>query len=289
MTFKTIQIFLRSESSRTMKEKLETFLRYLIIKFYKYLNISNILLMRNDKRIRFKIYPGCSISEKMYILGRYDYNVMHFLLDNIQNKDVFYDIGANVGPFSLLVSKKTTNIFAFEGHPDTTKRLRKNFTLNGISPERAINVVITEKSGNINFLNNKGSAINKVIPFTEKGIKVKTISIDNFSEKNLTPNFVKIDTEGHELKVFKGMKKVLSSGGIDFISFEANGLTSSKNLNNILKLLQSYQFTVGTISYNDKLFICETDLRSRSSSGDYQAISEKMKSRILSKGYLIIY
>ena len=274
--------------NRTKADQLKIFIRYIYIKIYKYLNLTTIKKMRNNRNVSIKIHPGCTISEKMYVIGMYDYDGMSFILDHIKPDDVFYDIGSNVGPFSLLVNQITSNIHAFEGHPVTCERLKDNFSLNGISTDKVINKVVSDKCDVVQFLDVAGYAGNRIAEEKEKSVSIKSISIDEYIKNNELPNYIKIDTEGHELNIFKGMAASLASGHINFISFEANGLSSTGDLANIYEILLAHGYSVGNIDYENKRFYVNSTLGDKSLTGDYQALSEVLKTKILSEGYEII-
>lgn len=274
--------------NRTKADQFKIFIRYIYIKTYKYLNLTTIKKMRNNRNVSIKIHPGCTISVKMYVIGMYDYDGMSFILDHIQPDDVFFDIGSNVGPFSLLVNQITSNIHAFEGHPGTCKRLKDNFSLNGISTDKVINKVVSDKCDVVQFLDVAGYAGNRIAEAKEKSVSIESITIDEYIKNNKLPNYIKIDTEGHELNIFKGMVVSLASGHIKFISFEANGLSSSNDLAEIYEMLVSQGYIVGNIDYKKKQFYAHNTLGDKSKTGDYQALSEALKSEILSEGYEII-
>jgi FkbM family methyltransferase len=288
MFAKSLTLMLKSRNTKPIHDNTITILRYIFIKIVKYLDITLTLSVRDNSDIKIRTLPGCTISEKLFVVGLYDYNGMSFLLEKLRTDDIFYDIGANIGPFSLLANRVTPNIYAFEGHPETTKRLKENFKLNGIAENKALNMAISEKPGEINFRDEAGSAINKILESDGNGIIVKCTSVDAFSKKHGIPRFIKIDTEGHEVSVIRGMKKSLSSGLIDYISFEANGLATPNQLEEIFNELMSNNFNVGILDFNNKEFHVKNTLGEKSESGDYQALSKKLQNVIISQGYSVI-
>jgi len=241
-----------------------------------------------DYPIKIKAEPGCAVSEKVFVVGKYDFDGMNFLLENINESDVFYDIGANIGPFSLLVSLITKRIYAFEGHPRTTERLKYNFSLNNINTDRALNLAITSNVGYIQFKDQIGSSVNHILEDSNVGVTVPATSIDVFSNENELPTFIKIDTEGHELEIFRGMANTLALGKIKMISFEANGLSTLKDLQEIYETLTKYNYKVGLVDFENKTFQTKTDLGKKSETGDYQAISSVFLKEIEQKGYEIL-
>lgn len=281
-SIRTIKIFINLRRDENLTNKLETIFRYLYVKVIKYIGVSRILSMRGRRDIKFLMYPGCTISEKMYVVGMYDYDGMMSILKLINKDDVFFDIGANVGPFSLLAGKIGASVVSFEGHPKTLERLKDNLKLNEMNTSGAINMIVSSNLGSMYFTNDVGSAENKVsVSKNSSNIEVPCISIDSYCNTNMYPTFVKIDTEGHELEVIKGMKNVLKE--VKYISFEANGLSERKDLAEIYSLLNKNGFTVGNIDWSTKQFYALSDLGDKSKTGDYHAVSTALIDILLKK------
>lgn len=243
--------------------------------------------MRDREQVTFQMNPGCAVSEKMYIVGPYDFDSMSFLEKYVSPGDTFYDIGANIGPFSLLLGSNGANVFAFEGHPKTTERLKHNFCINNLPDQQAMNLAVSDSSGVVSFIDNTGSSINKIAKDGDQSIEVECTSIDDFTKNHPEPRFVKIDTEGHELKVILGMKKMLEKNVVDFVSFEANGLSPESDLSTIYDLLQSHSFSIGLIDYKNRKFTYLNNLGKKSPTGDYQALSSRLVDKIRSEGFSV--
>jgi|TARA_B110001469_G_C9648913_1_gene330074 FkbM family methyltransferase len=233
--------------------------------------------------------PNCTISEKCFVVGLYDKDLMLFLKEFIGHDDLFFDVGANVGPFSLICSDAGAKVVAFEGHPKTGSILRDNFSLNNINPELVVNVAISSESGFVKFLDDPGSAVNSVVERDSNlsELSVKSVKLDDMADLFGCPSYVKIDTEGHEFSVFKGMKKILGHCKPKLISFEANGLSSLKELQGIHDLLSANGYLVGNIDYKSREFVISKCLGGKSAVGDYHACSKSFIDLILKESFLI--
>ena len=88
-------------------------------------------------------------------------------------------------------------------------------------------------------------------------IIVDSIKIDSYVfQHNIDNiNFIKIDTEGHELEVLKSCEELLKNKKIDYIQFEYGGtyLDSKISLNDIIKYLNKYEYDVYDIQ-NDNIY-----------------------------------
>jgi FkbM family methyltransferase len=288
MFITTLNQMIATKKNRSFSDRIETAIRYLAIKILKYAKITIHCNIRDNTSLKFVARPGCVISEKLFVCGMYDYNGMSFMCENIMDSDIFYDIGANIGPFSLLLSTKTKNIYAFEGHPETAERLKINFDMNRIKTSQALNLAISDHTGDIVFIDNPGSSVNKIIENSNAGIRVNCTTVDALSNLYGLPTYIKIDTEGHELSVFLGMKDTISQGNVDFISFEANGLSTPDDLTQIFDLLKRSDYIIGNIDFQSKTFTQTDKPGAKSLSGDYHVISTKLKNKILNSGYKII-
>jgi len=146
-----------------------------------------------------------------------------FLLKNLTKSDIFFDVGANYGFFSLIVAKmfdtkEESHIHAFEPTHQTAALLKKNLFGRGTINECALG----SRAGEASFfvfndisINGSNSLYGTLAQQEmehdvgkKKGItqtKVSIDTIDNYCQKNnITPTFIKIDVEGAENDVVLG-------------------------------------------------------------------------------------
>jgi FkbM family methyltransferase len=150
--------------------------------------------------------------------GRYEARFGDAILDSIRAGDVVWDIGANVGHYTELFAKRAGQngrVIAFEPSPENAMTLRSlaktvpsvvvmEMAL-GNTDGRTYLLVGTDRLGATSTIGN--NTANK--PSTEVEIRAG----DSIVETNpiYEPNIVKIDVEGHEISVLKGMLRTLSS------------------------------------------------------------------------------
>jgi FkbM family methyltransferase len=153
-------------------------------------------------------------------LGYFDPNNMYFLEEIFQRKICknFYDVGANIGVYSLLVASSAleAGVCAFEPHPKTFSLLRENVFLNGFDNSiQCFQSALGETNGKVNFTDNPGSPVNIVLPDDRVDQTVKTIQVDirrgdSFAqETGVFPEAIKIDVEGFENDVLRGFSACL--------------------------------------------------------------------------------
>lgn len=162
-------------------------------------------------------------AEKDYWLGTYELELQATIEDLVEPGAVVYDIGANIGYITLLLSQivgESGQVFAFEALPANLDRLRENIYLNGL--ESRVFVVpgaVADRSKPVRFLIGPSGGVGKVegsagrqeLTYTES-ITVPGIVLDEFvfTGGNPVPQVVKIDIEGGEVIALKGMRRLLA-------------------------------------------------------------------------------
>lgn len=141
---------------------------------------------------------------------------------SIQPGDVFYDVGANVGAYSLIAAKSTANgacIFAFEPSPASFHDLSRNVLLNGCAESIvALPLALGSDNGPLFLMPDPafaGAAQHRISPAASDksgALTVIGIRIDDLVERFglPVPNHAKIDTDGHELEVLLGAERTLA-------------------------------------------------------------------------------
>ena len=136
-----------------------------------------------------------------------------------RESNVIFDIGANVGWYSLLLAKTypAAQVYAFEPLPRTYSLLQKNMSLNSLTNLSSFNIAIFNNKKMIDlFWSETESGSTSIANLREyddtKLIKVPAITLDEFCLSNkIYPNFIKLDIEGSELFALQGAKKVLQN------------------------------------------------------------------------------
>lgn len=126
---------------------------------------------------------------------------------------VLYDIGARGGIHELFRQYSDVvkiRVYAFEPEKSACEELEKEYCDRGNII--VINKAVSERSGQEKFFVMGGASSLLVRPNVScEAVTVECVSLDEFvkDQGNLPPNFIKIDTEGAELKGFKGASQVL--------------------------------------------------------------------------------
>lgn len=180
--------------------------------------------------------------------GLHEFNEMAFLLHFLRPDDIFFDIGANVGSYTLLASGVCkAKTVAIEASAKTITITSKNISLNQLQNKVIlINAAAGAAAGVLTFSNNEDST-NHVISANEtQNTNVETVKVIKVDDTtvNSKPALIKIDVEGFETEVLKGMGETLKQASLKAIIIELNGSGARYNFNDadIHQLLIAHNF-----------------------------------------------
>jgi FkbM family methyltransferase len=147
--------------------------------------------------------------------------VQQALVDHLRPGMAFYDLGANIGFFSLMAARLVGpqgRVFSFEADPEIAARLRENLSRNQFSHAQVTEKAVWSESTTVFFARvapgtSPDRGLGHVAPdsFEAGVIRVEAVSLDEFSQANPAPDFVKCDVEGAEIAVFEGATHLLSN------------------------------------------------------------------------------
>ncbi len=159
----------------------------------------------------------------------------------LKQGDIFIDIGANIGVYTLLAAKKVTSsgsVFSFEPEPILYSKLKMNVALNQFDHVICINTALSNKSGEFDFFvsdrrtDDGGHSLVYCEGMYQEKIKVIVQTFDEaINRYGITRErikLIKIDMEGNEINTIDGMRKFLMSGYRPAIICEVRGPASGR-------------------------------------------------------------
>jgi len=196
------------------------------------------------------------IQETILLEGLWDPSLTNFIESNLKPGDVFIDVGAHVGYFTLLAARRVGaegNVLAIEPNPNALSQLEQNVQQSDLENVLIEQAACGDSDGSIElFLNTESNtSMASLSPTNATGagsVKVSCTRVDELLEKHglRQANLVKIDVEGAELGVLRGMKKTMNSlRPIIVLELEPALLKSfGTTVDEIMQLFESCNYSV---------------------------------------------
>ena len=147
-----------------------------------------------------------------YWLGTYEREHQKILSGLLHEGDVFYDVGAHVGFFSLFASRLVGSsgvVYAFEPLSRNIAYLKQHVTMNKLSNVMVMETAVADYDGEARFEESQSSFMGKITAAGES--RVSVTRLDSLVDNGviLPPSVMKIDVEGLQDNVLKGAKGIL--------------------------------------------------------------------------------
>jgi FkbM family methyltransferase len=178
----------------------------------------------NDAKLLVR--PGMTGATGNIYTGLHEFEDMAFVLHVLRTSDLFVDVGANVGSYTILASAALgAKTIAFEPIPTTYGHLVDNIDLNGVHDlVTAHNIGVGAERGELIFTSSLDT-VNHVLGAAESDIASTKIAVNTLDEMldESRPTVIKIDVEGFETRVIDGAEKALSRDTLLAVVMELNG------------------------------------------------------------------
>ena len=163
--------------------------------------------------------------------------MLDWLDENLQEGDIFFDVGANVGIYSIYAAlrKPTATIYAFEPEYSNLSLLKENILVNNLINKIYPFSLALGKDNNITNLHiadtTPGAAVSAIssekLNKTHEGYDViwkegvMEMKLDEIcAQLNIIPSMIKIDTDGNEKNVILGAENTLKNKKLKYIILE---------------------------------------------------------------------
>jgi FkbM family methyltransferase len=204
------------------------------------------LVVRLFNGLRFRAYPDCQMSSAVMYARIPDSRDILYLRAHM-GQGTLIDVGANVGLVTLLLADQVQYAVLFEPNPVAAARARANLELNGLRFE-VQETALSDVTGTVEFEDEGGvSSCNRTVVGFKTSAPTRTvpcIQLDRFLADHTLPypiSAVKIDVEGHENSVLRGMMDCLRQHRPRVVMFEYLKRT---NLRETIELFSAAAYTV---------------------------------------------
>lgn len=163
---------------------------------------------------KFRPSVACGFEGTLNLIktGVEEKHVTDLFCSLINKDDIVMDVGASIGYYTILAAKRAKKVYAFEPLPFAYKRLVENVKLNNYNNVEAFQVAVANNTDkrllSVPTIGISGSTFG-TLNTDKHTISVNTITLDSL---NIQPDLVKIDVEGAEVDVLKGMTNILKKG-----------------------------------------------------------------------------
>ena len=182
---------------------------------YEWINGAKFIVKAGESGLTGNLYTGL-----------YEFVDMAFFLHFLRPEDIFIDIGANAGSYTILGGAVIgATGYSFEPAPAIYKRLVENIQINRIAEKvESINKAVGDHEGEITFTS--GLATTNHVALENDNVKnttkVQMTTLDHEME-DISPTLLKIDVEGYETPVLEGAQETLKKESLQAIIVEING------------------------------------------------------------------
>lgn len=160
--------------------------------------------------------PSEHIQQQLFWYGYYEKDAILTWEQMIHTNAVVLDIGANTGYYSIIAAKRSRHTYAFEPGSSNRKKLEENIQLNKLVNITVLPYAVSDKQGKaeLHIAGDDNTGMNSLEQtgnFSGRKEVVNITTIDYWVTENRIAGIglVKIDVEGSEMKVLKGMQAVI--------------------------------------------------------------------------------
>ena len=246
---KVLNFYIRKRESNIQRSKNKI--------WEKNFKTSEYFIHKLDENLSIKLYKDSYLSKLVY--EQFEVDEIDFVNNFLKEGDIFLDIGANVGLFSLYAAKKvgsTGSVIAFEPAYDTYNRLLENCELNKLSNVRPFKLGLSNENTTLelNISSNGFEAWNTFVKSNDNKFSskesVEVNSLDYFLSQNSIDtdkiSLIKLDVEGFEINVLEGASALLAkeNAPVFMVEFtDDNAIAAGHCCHEIYKLLNQCGYT----------------------------------------------
>ncbi|PSB03810.1 FkbM family methyltransferase [Merismopedia glauca] len=198
-------------------------------------NLESVVEMRNPGGGKLICNLDDWIPWNVFIYGNYQVETSYelFMINRAKGCQTIFDIGANIGYYTIQFARVINGcVYSFEPMSYQFNTLTRNIALNQVNNITAIKSIVSDTNGveRIYFSSMQNTGLSSVIEESPNYEDVSAVSIDYFCQEQKidTIDLIKIDVEGYELSVLKGMQQMLSNKQVKSLFVEINALNLRK-------------------------------------------------------------
>ncbi len=179
----------------------------------------------NFRKTRLYVDPNDRSYVPAVVGGYYEKRELDIFEQLARKSTTFMDIGANIGMYSMIAAGENPSIacFAFEPVKENQVIFKKNLKLNKLQSQvTLVTKAVSDHNGKATIhLSEKLSGTHSLSVSRGGGSRsVSIVSVDSYcNDESISPDLIKIDVEGHEGSVLRGMKNILNTKPTIFMEY----------------------------------------------------------------------
>lgn len=160
--------------------------------------------------IRYQLDITDPMDRIIYYTGVHEGLITKFLHRMVRPGFTCFDVGANLGYYTLFFSKLVGphgEVHGIEPCPEEFRRLQKNLSLNNLPAARLHQIALTDSTGKIGITGKRKGGLTRIGASVDEVVhKVRCSTLDEFmrSHKISRLDILKVDIEGAEVKFLRG-------------------------------------------------------------------------------------
>jgi FkbM family methyltransferase len=184
-----------------------------------------------DAPIQICIRPRDMSQQSMFLYGVFEISETRLVQALLRPGMVFFDVGANIGYYSLIGSHlvgPTGAVHAFEPNAAVRERLDENIRLNGLTNVQVHVEAVSDRRGEVTFYESSmddNQGVSSLLPadFRSSGTTVPATTLDDLSAQlgGRAIDLIKMDVEGAEPMAIEGGRNLFSGPAAPHLIFEA--------------------------------------------------------------------
>lgn len=192
----------------------------------------------------------------------FDHDLLHFMDSYLQPSDHFLDVGANIGLHTLLASTRITSgtLTCVEPLPSNLQRLRHTLEINHLSRVTVLPVAASDSAGKVHLT---GTDVFTRIADAPPSAPdtVDTVRLDQVLGTDAIVDFCKIDVEGAEWQVLRGLTGLIQRSALPVFAFELNGSLQAYGHReaDFLVWIQDQGYQIATYQHDSRTLTFGTD------------------------------
>lgn len=171
--------------------------------------------------LTMQVTPADDVGRRLYKDGMYEPEIAAALEAHVpwEEGDVFVDVGANIGWYSLLTQRLSLGrcrTVAFEPDPSNFELLRRNIALNRATRVHTINAAVGDRAGRqaLHRYGKSNTGRHSLLPINHGGaVEVAVTTLDDEVDRHVGPDarvrLMKLDVEGYEVFALRGAVRLL--------------------------------------------------------------------------------